>query len=125
MPSDGSNPAQLFLYIPALVMGAYFLLELFRLWRVRRSPEQTAEAEVLGKRISRQRYLSNKVRFPREPQYNHYITFRIKDRCEEMLVSEEEFEKLEESCRGSLTCKGNEYIRFTPDTERRNHEKTL
>lgn len=125
MPSDGSNPAQLFLYIPALVMGAYFLSGLVRLWRLRHLPEQTAQAEVLGKRISRQRYLTNKVRFPREPQYNHYITFRMAGRCEEMLVPEEEFQKLEEGTRGSLTWKGNEYISFAPDTERRNHEKTL
>ena len=119
MPGDGYNPAHLFVYIPTVIMSIYLMLGLIQLYRRSHVPEQTVDATVLGKRSVRQRYASNKIYFPRKPEYNHYVTFQFEDRCIEMLVPEKDFSRMDEKDRGSLTCKGTSYIQFLKYTERR------
>ena len=112
MPSDGSALVKLLVYIPALVMGVYLMFGFVKLYRSSREPEKTRSATVLDKRISRVKPLTNKVKFPGKPEYNHYVTFQIEGHCMEMLVTEDVYDSLKEGSTGSLTCKGANYVNF-------------
>ena len=112
MPGDGVDLRYIPLYLPALIMGIYLIFGLVKLYRSSRAPEKTVSATVLDKRVSRVKPLTNKVKFPRKPEYNHYVTFQMEGHCVEMLVTEETFSRLEEGDKGSLTYKGMDYMNF-------------
>ena len=113
MPDDGAAIAKMLVYIPAVVMGVYVLFGLVRLYRSRRAEPVTVSAVVLDKRVSRVKPMSNKVYFPRKPEYNHYVSFQMEDgRIVEMPVPEDAYDRLTEGNKGFLTYQGMCYVNF-------------
>lgn len=113
MPSDGYTMVKILVYLPALVMGVYLIFGVIRLIRNSRAESVTVSAEVVGKRRSRVKPLSNKIRFPQKVEYNHYARFRMVDgSCMELPVPEEAYDRLREGDKGSLTYRGMQYIGF-------------
>ena len=113
MPSDGYTLVKMLVYLPALVMGVYLIFGVVRLLRNSRAEPVTVLAEVVRKRRSRVKPLSNKVRFPQKAEYNHYARFRKEDgSCMELPVPEEVYDRLREGDKGSLTYRGMQYIGF-------------
>ena len=114
MPDDGAALAKLLVYTPAVVMGLYMIFGLVKLYRNSRAPEKTMSATVLEKRIGRVKPMSNKVYFPRKPDYNHYVSFQMEDgRIVEMPVPEDVYDRLTEGNKGFLTYHGMRYVNFT------------